>query len=93
MCLHNYLRLTENVTYIPAGFFDSEESSGNIIPRDWRNDANSEGGLTNLNRIGGNRYTFEAGRSQDDFKDYFNGPEGQVPWQLNHIRDCGLVHQ
>ena len=37
VCLHNYLRLTENATYTPAGFFDSEDSSGNILLADWRN--------------------------------------------------------
>ena len=36
LCLHNYLRLTSNAQYIPSGFVDSEDSSGNIIPGDWR---------------------------------------------------------
>lgn len=36
LCLHNYLKLTENANYIPSGFIDSEDSSGNIIPGDWR---------------------------------------------------------
>ena len=34
LCLHNYLRLTENASYPPQGFVDSEDSSGNIIPGD-----------------------------------------------------------
>ena len=34
VCLHNYLRLTENATYTPAGFIDSEDSTGNILPGD-----------------------------------------------------------
>ncbi len=35
-CLHNYLRLTDNPQYLPSGFVDSEDSSGNIVPGDWR---------------------------------------------------------
>lgn len=62
VCLHNYLRFTENARYIPTGFVDSEDSSGHIVPGDWRNVIHEdEGGLANLNRTGGNRYTFEAG--------------------------------
>ena len=32
ICVHNYLRLTENANYIPTGFVDCKDSSGNIIP-------------------------------------------------------------
>ena len=38
-----------------------------------------------------NRYTFETGRSRDDFMAYFNSPAGEVPWQLQHVRNCGRV--
>lgn len=88
--LNNYLCFTENANYTPAGFVDCKDSSGNIIPGDWRSDVSSdEGGLRHLNQIGGNRYTFEAGRAGDDFKSYFNIPEGEVPWQLQHVLSCG----
>jgi len=30
--LHNYLQQTDSATYCPAGFVDSFESSGNILP-------------------------------------------------------------
>ena len=90
ICLHNYLRLTDNAIYTPVGFVDCEDSSGNLIPGDWRSEVNSDdGGLRHLNQIGGNRYTFEAGRARDGFKAYFNSPEGKVPWQLQHIQSCG----
>lgn len=88
--LNNYLCFTENANYTPAGFVDCKDSSGNIIPGDWRSDVSSdEGGLRHLNQIGGNRYTFEAGRAGDGFKSYFNIPEGEVPWQLQHVLSCG----
>ena len=88
ICLNSYLHLTENANYTPAGFVGCEGSSGNIIPGDWRSEVNSdEWGLRHLNQIGGNSYTFEAGRAQDDFNSYFNSPEGEfeVPWQLQHV--------
>lgn len=89
VCLHNYLRLTDNARYIPAGFMESYD--GSIVPGDWRNvTAGDEGGLTGLARIGGNRYTFDAGNARDEFKHYFNN-EGSVPWQYDHVRNCGNV--
>ena len=93
MCLHNYLQLTENATYIQSGFLDSEDDNGDIVAGEWRSEVNEdEGGLRHLNRIGGNRYTFEAGNTRSDFKNYFNSPQGEVPWQLRHVRNCGHVH-
>ena len=41
LCLHNYLRLTDNAQYVPSGFVDSEDSSGEIIPGDWRSLVNT----------------------------------------------------
>ena len=95
VCLHNYLRLTENAGYIPAGFIDREDSTGNIVPGDWRNEVNAtDGGLRGLNRIGGNRYTFDAGDSRQAFKNYFNSAdsEAECPWQLDHVRSLGRIH-
>ncbi|XP_015775503.1 PREDICTED: putative nuclease HARBI1 [Acropora digitifera] len=90
VCLHNYLRLTENANYIPSGFVDCEDGNGNIIPGNWRSEVDyKDGGMTPVSRIGGNRYTYKAGRSRDDFKDYFNSPLGEVPWQLDYVRHLG----
>ena len=38
LALQNYWRLIENAKYTPAGFADSEDSDGNIVPGDWRKD-------------------------------------------------------
>ena len=35
VCLHNYLRQTDTANYTPAGFVDSENGDGTIIPRNW----------------------------------------------------------
>ena len=94
ICLHNYLRLTENASYVPEGFVDSEDDSGNLILGTWRSivkDDNS--GLANYERLGGNRYTFEAEKARENFKQFFMSPTGAVPWQLNYVRSCGLIHE
>ena len=92
VCLHNYMRLTENTSYTPVGFVDNEDSSGNIIPGDWRSEVHDDTpGLRDLQQIGGNRYSFEAGQSRDNFMEYFVNPEGEVPWQWQHVRSCGRV--
>ena len=36
VCLHNYLRQTDNAHYIPMRFVDCEDSSGNTKPGEWR---------------------------------------------------------
>ena len=52
ICLHNYLRLTENSMYIPSGFVDSEDNTGNIRPGDWRAMVvGDNGGLLNLGQM------------------------------------------
>ena len=94
VCLHIYLRITENASYISTGFFDSENKCSNIVPGDWRNiTSEDEGALTHLGRIGGNRYRFEAGNAWSDFEDYFNSNEGAISWQLNYVRNCGYVYK
>lgn len=93
VCLHNYLQLTKNANYIPAEFVDCEDNTGNTMPGAWRSNVRSdEGGLLNLTRISGNRYTFDAGKVRDGFRNYFNSLEGQVSWQLQHVINWGEVH-
>jgi hypothetical protein len=36
VCLHNYLRQTNNACYCPAGFVDSQDNTGQIQPGEWR---------------------------------------------------------
>ena len=90
--LHNCLRLTENATYTPTGFINSEDSTGNILPGDWRNTGNN-GGLNAIGRFGGNRYTVEASDARDAFKAYFTSADAEAdcPWQLQYVRSCGSV--
>ena len=89
VCLHNYLRLTENANYILSGFVDCEDGNGNIIPGNWSTEVGYEGGMRQVSRIGANRYTYKSGKSRDDFIDYFNSPLGKAPWQLANVRHFG----
>ena len=94
VCLRNYLRLTENATYVPSGFVDCEKSDGEIVPGDWRGIIqNDEGGLVNARQLGGNRYGFEASTTRDSFMRYFISEEGKLDWQYQHVRSCGTVHK
>lgn len=43
-------------------------------------------GLQDIRRFGGNRPTTEAARVRDTYKQYFNAPAGQVPWQYAIVR-------
>lgn len=42
--------------------------------------------LQGLTKVGRNRYSFEASSIRVQCMDYFNSPEGQVSWQLNHVK-------
>ena len=89
VCLHNYLRLTENATYLPNGFVDSFDSSGHFKPGEWRSIVRDDCGLQNMERLAGNRCKFSAENVRGTFTDYFVSDEGALDWQISHIRDCG----
>ena len=89
VCLHNYLRLTENACYSPNGFFDSEDSNGVIKAGDWRKIvANDEGAFRSFQGQRG-RYSDQASAVREAFMQYFLTPEGQVSWQWDYVRSCG----
>ena len=89
LALHNYLRLTDNAHYSPAGFVDSEDKDGNILPGEWRllkgNDGNNSG-LVDLPNVRGSRSRADALETRDTLKKYLNSEEGSVPWQTGHVR-------
>ena len=91
LCLHNYLCLTMNAQYIPKGFADSKNCSGEIIPGDWRklvtNDSN---GLAPLQGHA-NKYGSSAKDTREKFERYFNSEEGSLPWQLSYTINSGTT--
>ena len=84
----HYFRLTENASYTPQGFVDSEDDSGSIIPGDWRNA--SDLGLKKPRNISGNRYTNESPDARSNLMEYFNN-ERSASWQLEHVRNCEIA--
>ena len=71
-CLHNYLRLTENVIYTPAGFVDSRTNLGVISDGDWRKICSVDKlGFQEIKKIRVSRHR----RSSNDMR---NGLKGYV---------------
>ena len=90
VCLHIYLRQTENAMYCPTGFIDSEDSSGRLQPGEWRRLVASDSGcLQGISRARGSRYAKTASAMREQIKTYVNSETGSVPWQLNYIRSTG----
>ena len=93
VCLHNYLKLTYSSKYVPDGFVDLEDNTGNFVPGDWRKLASDgEGTLRNVSRSGTNNYTQQAKQLREQPEQYFNSENGSVPWQYKHVRSCGPTY-
>ena len=54
LCLHNYLRMTENSLYTPCGFIDVATKGGEIKPGDWRRLEVTDGAVVPIKRLKGN---------------------------------------
>ena len=85
VALHNYLMKgrfeSTNCSYCPPNFVDRDTPNG-IAGGDWRNEVHGYAGISHLNRqVGSNNYTRDAKQIRLRFRDFFNSPEGQVPWQ------------
>ena len=84
LALHNYLRLTDNACYTPAGFSDSEDKDGNYQPGEWR--AYQSNGLVNIPNVRGSRSRKDALETRDKLRDYLNSTNGSLEWQTDYIR-------
>ena len=89
LCLHNYLRLTDNAQYVPTGFVDSEDSSGKIIGGDWRSVVNEGALLPTATGRAFNRSSADAKQTRDLFEKYFNSQEGSLSWQIAYVNSFG----
>ena len=94
MCLHNYPRGTNNACYCPAGFVDSEDTTGEIHPGEWRTivQEESNGALRPVCRPRGSRYPQSAVNIQKNLKEYVKSPEGALSWQWDYVRCKGPRH-
>ena len=78
-------RQTDNASYGPAGFIDSEDSSGCIKHGEWRSIVTSRDSLVPLPRPNNTGVPNSGKDIREGLKDYLNGV-GAVTWQLNHVR-------
>ena len=96
ICLHNYLRQTDTASYCPAGFDDSFDDSGNILPGEWRRITSADedsSALRNLPAARGTRYRNYALDVREALKAYVNSDQGAVPWQWDYIRKRGPIRE
>ena len=74
-----------NYSYCPPNFVDRETPDG-ILRGGWRHDVHEYEGLAPLNRqVGSNNYSRDAKKVRERFRDFFNSPQGQVPWQYQMV--------
>ena len=93
-CLHNYLKISEACCpssqrhYCPPGYLGRETQDGNIVPGDWR--SQTADGIQDIRRMGSNTFSRSAAELRTTMTEYFTSEYGSVPWQINHVRSCGI---
>ncbi|XP_065652846.1 uncharacterized protein LOC136080161 [Hydra vulgaris] len=86
VALHNFLmkkRSANNYLYCPTNYTDIDGPAG-FRPGVWRQDNSCSAALQPLS-LGSKNYSKDAKQVRDDFKEYFNSPEGELEWQLNLV--------
>ena len=87
--LHNYLmhgrQFEPSNRYCPDRFVDYETTVG-LQEGGWRREVVDYQGLAPLQQqLGSNNFTRNAKVVRELFRDYFNSPQGQVPWQYQMV--------
>ena len=88
MALHNYLRQTDNASYCPRGYIDSDRATGDIVPGHWRNEvsASTNNGMANVTALRGSRRSEDALHMRDSLMEYTNSDLDSLRWQLDYQR-------
>ena len=89
LCLHNYLRQTENSLYTPQGFVDVELADGKIKEREWRSQAGQDGSLKLIKPPKGSRRKVVANELRENLKHFVSCYIGSVPWQVDYVKGIG----
>ena len=96
IALHNYLRQTDTTSYCPAGFLDSFDGSGSILPGEWRKITSADKGsgeICSLPPSRGLRYRNYDMEVREALKAFVNSEQGAVSWQWECIRRGGLIRE
>ena len=81
--LHNFLMRDKRwSSYCPSTLIDQDTDRG-MTNGTWRNTTSS--GIIDMTQVGSNIFTKQAKEVRDDYRDYFNSPEGEVSWQLDMV--------
>ncbi|CAB0029592.1 unnamed protein product [Trichogramma brassicae] len=70
--------------YCPESFVDTTNTDGNVVEGQWRNEVDIDSYTTNRstsNTSRNARTKEEAHAMRESLKEYFNSPEGELPWQ------------
>ena len=89
VALHNYLMADksfekDNYCPPPPPPPDYQAVNGQRYG-EWRAVTENDNGLASLTQAGSNDYSKDAKQIKDNFCQYFNSPEGEVPWQYDMI--------
>ena len=87
LCLHNYLRQTENFLYTPQGFVDVELADEKIKEGEWRSQAGQDGSLKLMKPHG--RRKVVVNELRGNLKHFVNSEIGSVPWQVDYVKSVG----
>ena len=81
ICLHNYLRLTKNATFTPAGFVESRSSLGDIRVDDWRKICLADNSVFQVTKkIRGSRHIKSSNDMRNGLKDYVQYIKRNAPF-------------
>ena len=81
LCFHNYLKLTHNAFYCPAGFVDSFDETRNLKQGEWRGLVIGNEELLPLNHVKGSCYLNQAVEMRNAILEFVISEEGSVSWQ------------
>ena len=85
LTLHNYLRLTDNVSYCPNGFTDLYDATGNLQQEEWIGLASGNQGSVPINRVKGSHYSIQAIKMRNAIEGFVNSEQGSVSWQEEYV--------
>ena len=86
IALHNYLRVTDNAVYTPVSFVDSQASSGEKRPGEWRRIVDDVAGISSILNVCGSRYSNNTIAMREALMDYVNSETGSIEWPWDHVR-------
>ena len=89
LCLHNFLRQTENSLYTPQGFVDVESADGKLKEGEWRSQTAENGCFRPIKLPKGGRRKILANELRENLKHFVNSEIGSVPWQIEYVKSVG----